>query len=451
MRRRTFSNANPALAHDLRAQREKVMTTDDGNACASFPATVTGNTFGLHGGEERVRNAVLDIVLDKAIKSSLEDRKIINWWLDPRLNLAQQLPPLHPVDTDADGDCLLHSLSLALVGVHDRDLTLRKALHSSLKGISGQVFRGRWQQALAERNRAEGFELDEGQWESEWQNLVVRSGEKGRSLEDLHVLTMAHVLSRPIIVYSHRVLEGVEGDAISTNQMGGLYLPLELDASECGKEPLLLAYWNGHFVPLLTDAKGRNASGDRKISQRQYERIPIEWQDGATFALCFHVPARDGTVHECIGKYLRTSHVLLPDERRCLCAEREVVTADDGLLAWCQKLVNEFGGISPGGHPSPAAKASPSANPLISKQHVQATDQIPYLQIESPSTRSEAWQRARWRDEGQRVDGSDGVPRKRAVGDHTSVKGGVGLEGLTPGEEERRTRAEIERCVRHAR
>ena len=103
------------------------------------------------------------------------------------------------------------------------------------------------------------------QWESEWQNLVVRAGEKGRSLEDLHVLTMAHVLSRPIIVYSHKVLEGVEGDAISTNQMGGLYLPLEFDASECGKEPILLAYWNGHFVPLLTDAKGRNANGYWKM------------------------------------------------------------------------------------------------------------------------------------------------------------------------------------------
>ena len=39
------------------------------------------------------------------------------------------------------------------------------------------------------------------------QVLVDRAGEDGRSLEDVHVLTMAHVLSRPIIIYSSKVLE----------------------------------------------------------------------------------------------------------------------------------------------------------------------------------------------------------------------------------------------------
>jgi len=34
---------------------------------------------------------------------------------------------------------------------------------------------------------------------------------------------------------------------------GGIYLPLEYEAQECMKEPLFLAYWNAHFVPLLTE------------------------------------------------------------------------------------------------------------------------------------------------------------------------------------------------------
>ena len=34
---------------------------------------------------------------------------------------------------------------------------------------------------------------------------------------------------------------------------GGIYLPLEYQPLECMKEPLFLAYWNAHFVPLLTE------------------------------------------------------------------------------------------------------------------------------------------------------------------------------------------------------
>ena len=344
-RRRTFSSAAPDLARRLLADREQAMTIDDGNACASFPPALRRRTFALAGGER-----VSETVLDGPMKSSLEDRKIVNWWLDPQLNLACQLPRLYPLDTDADGDCLLHSLSLALVGVHDRNLTLRKALHSSLKGISGEVFRARWQMAQDERNKTEceGFELSVEQWDAEWDNLVVRAGEKGRSLEDLHVLTMAHVLSRPIVVYSHKVLEGVTGDAISTNLMGGLYLPLEIDSSECEPEPLFVAYWNGHFVPLLTEARHRNTSGNYDIKQREQrqqrerELMPIQWHHGAAFDIRFHLASSDGPASDCIAKYLRASHVLLPDGSKCLCAERDVVLADDAVLAMCRGLLAQL-------------------------------------------------------------------------------------------------------------
>ena len=39
----------------------------------------------------------------------------------------------------------------------------------------------------------------------EWDALVGRAAEQGRSLEDVHVLVLAHVLRRPIIVYSSQV------------------------------------------------------------------------------------------------------------------------------------------------------------------------------------------------------------------------------------------------------
>ena len=37
-----------------------------------------------------------------------------------------------------------------------------------------------------------------------------------------------------------QVLEGVEGDALAPVQMGGVYLPLEMDPTECTKNPLLV-------------------------------------------------------------------------------------------------------------------------------------------------------------------------------------------------------------------
>ena len=39
----------------------------------------------------------------------------------------------------------------------------------------------------------------------EWDALVGQAAEHGRSLEDVHVLVLAHVLARPIIVYSSKV------------------------------------------------------------------------------------------------------------------------------------------------------------------------------------------------------------------------------------------------------
>ena len=36
------------------------------------------------------------------------------------------------MSTVGDGNCLLHAVSLAMYGFHDRLLTLRKALHKSL-------------------------------------------------------------------------------------------------------------------------------------------------------------------------------------------------------------------------------------------------------------------------------------------------------------------------------
>ena len=56
---------------------------------------------------------------------------------------------------------------------------------------------------------------------------------------------------------------------------GGLYLPLEHPASQCIRDPLFVAYWNGHFVPLLTTDHEPHASRRATQSPRSCDLVPI--------------------------------------------------------------------------------------------------------------------------------------------------------------------------------
>lgn len=72
------------------------------------------------------------------------------------------------------------------------------------------------------------------------------------SLEEIHVLALAYVLRRPIIVISDIVLRDINGDALAPITFGGVYLPLDISQADCHKVPLLLAYDTAHFSALVT-------------------------------------------------------------------------------------------------------------------------------------------------------------------------------------------------------
>ena len=59
---------------------------------------------------------------------------VLNWWAGANVSTCRKL---FPMSTVGDGNCLLHAVSLAMFGFHDRLLTLRKALHKSLATESG--------------------------------------------------------------------------------------------------------------------------------------------------------------------------------------------------------------------------------------------------------------------------------------------------------------------------
>lgn len=212
--------------------------------------------------------------------NSLESSQRLNWWVDSGV-----CRKVWPLSTSGDGNCLLHAASLAMWGFHDRRLTLRKALHNILsEGSLREVLWRRWRFQQTRINKEAGLVFSETEWAKEWDEIVGlasaeprnnKNGARRRSmvlekqsslscvdsidgnatydsLEEIHVLALAYVLRRPIIVISDIVLRDINGDALAPITFGGIYLPLDIPQADCHKVPLLLAYDTAHFSALVT-------------------------------------------------------------------------------------------------------------------------------------------------------------------------------------------------------
>ncbi|XP_022236295.1 OTU domain-containing protein 7A-like, partial [Limulus polyphemus] len=185
---------------------------------------------------------------------SLEHAGRLNWWSD--IGVCQRLWPLA---TSGDGNCLLHAASLGMWGFHDRLLTLRKALHSLLTHSSfTQAFYRRWRWQTALQNKQQCFysvifmllfiysTLD---------SLPEEVSNIYESLEEIHVLALAHILRRTVIIIADTTLKDVTGEPLAPIPFGGIYLPLECPPAECHRSPLCLTYDAAHFSALVAMEK----------------------------------------------------------------------------------------------------------------------------------------------------------------------------------------------------
>ena len=105
----------------------------------------------------------------------------LNWWTQN--NWENICRPLYPMITSGDGNCLLHAASLAMWGLHDRYLILRKALNSTLTQIkednSSPMWR-RWKWEQMCQNKKYGLIYDENEWAREWNSLLKLSSYQPR-------------------------------------------------------------------------------------------------------------------------------------------------------------------------------------------------------------------------------------------------------------------------------
>lgn len=243
---------------------------------------------------------------------SLEQAGRLNWWAE--MGICQRLIPMA---TTGDGNCLLHAASLAMWGIHDRQLMLRKALYDTLtKKYYRQALYRRWRWQQTQANKQAGLIFSEEEWKAEWDNVLRLASTTPRalpgnghrnnsccdsivtqtthspechshspvvyeSLEEFHVFVLAHVIQRPIIIVADTILKDSSGEALAPIPFGGIYLPLECDAGHCYRSPLLLTYDAAHFsalVPMEESVKEKSGLPVAiPIVGPTFEKLPIHF------------------------------------------------------------------------------------------------------------------------------------------------------------------------------
>lgn len=156
------------------------------------------------------------------------------------------------------------------------------------------------------------------------------------------------MLYRPIIVISEEIIRNKNGEPIGPNDLYGIYLPTFSPPKECHTEPIVIAYDQSHFCPLMT-------SDYRDVGKTAENCIPLHLSvnhayDKTTLPIRFL--GEDTTVEQSenlLRDYLRVkTKDYIFDAKSLplpiLCAElgsKHMSTADNIFLLF-EKYLNDF-------------------------------------------------------------------------------------------------------------
>lgn len=202
------------------------------------------------------QTATEEAVMKKLIHSGAQVPKAVYCW---HPDGTADLVPLH---THGDGNCLLHAASNSLWGIGD-DLATAKLRGAVLATIRDPAVKEKLWPAFR-RSRCEvmvgsdgplHIEMDDEQLEAEWASLVSNASRfdhrSAEYLEDVHLLLLAQVLRRPILVYGEQMVDPHERDLWVENPLRGLYLPYLHEQCKCHWSPVVMLFYPSHFVSLV--------------------------------------------------------------------------------------------------------------------------------------------------------------------------------------------------------
>ncbi|XP_041463365.1 tumor necrosis factor alpha-induced protein 3-like [Lytechinus variegatus] len=249
----------------------------------------------------------------------LEEKKILNW--------CPVFTKLYPLNATGDGNCLLHAISLALWGVEDTDLWLRKVLHTVMRGEFAGANESRWRRERnlydAKHMPGQGFRYNTKEWTAEWKIVVDIASPERRidqtlglpyeCLEEFHIFIMANILRRPIIVVAENMWRDAAGKSLQPMNFNGIYLPLGWDPKECVPHPILLGYHQMHFSPLLCTSPSPYKKEDK------FYCVPLVDHVMKNLPIHFLKPEEEGQETRLLQMYLICEEVGIGD-RPIMCA-----------------------------------------------------------------------------------------------------------------------------------
>ncbi|KAL8570574.1 hypothetical protein ACOMHN_008931 [Nucella lapillus] len=352
-----------------------------------------------------LKSRVMSVIVDHDMKEDLVKAGLINW--------CRNVRSLLPVTVPRDGNCLLHAVAVAVWGVRDNSLMLRRLLCLALGVDQEQRFRSRWlhsrQTQIAQfvnKLLQSGAQLMEQEWqevrqclepEPEREGARSMAGEGARSvagegarsvavphrfLEPIHVYALSNLLRRPILVLTDPSARALTGRSLQDNDMGGVYLPLEWSWADTCRSPVLLGYSHSHFCPLLFGElpnKALKESSPRRdlvaLVNREFEQLPVR----------FLLQGEEPEVGHLLRKYLKVRETVMQVNGRVqnvLCAEVEVTSLPAGLdivadyIQDCAQRFHQEGRSLPASprlsNPAPPPQGSPAV------RHTRPAQGVPH-------------------------------------------------------------------------
>ena len=73
-------------------------------------------------------------------------------------------------------------------------------------------FYKRWKEAEQRLAHRQGYSLGEEQLKHDWAAVLALADQKRKSLEQIHIFALAHILRRPIMVYGVKVVKNYRGE-----------------------------------------------------------------------------------------------------------------------------------------------------------------------------------------------------------------------------------------------
>ena len=309
---RAISEANLAMVNNLKEEiRSRVVGVSGKPHTVKDLTNTTVQLPELRKLPPDFQRMLKEALFDQDMKETLKRAKALNW--------CRTIRHLYPLRTMGDGNCLLHAVSLAMWGIEDSCMLLRRLLYVALVEDEehGEI-KKRWHKDRRRLNEAQPdfmVHFNTREWEQEWE-MVVKAAEDLRRdntsespnygdlqyecLEEIHIFVLANVLKRPIIVVGDSVIRGITGASLAPNNFRGTYLPLLWKPDECIKTPIVLAYCNNHFAPLVSFRDSEDLAENA---------CPLVTSELEPFHVHFLVPHEESVVHRILQSYLHITEL----------------------------------------------------------------------------------------------------------------------------------------------